>query len=186
MLFVVTGTSGAGKGTIVARLRRQFPDLWWSVSATTRAARAGEVDGDDYHFLTRDDFQRLRDDGGFLEWFEVYGDFKGTPRAPIEERLARGEDVLLELDIQGAVAVQDRFPGDSVVVFVRAPNRQEQQRRLEARGEDAATIERRLAQAPAEEALAEERFDHVVVNDDLERAVEEVSAIIEVSRSASP
>jgi len=152
------------------------------VSATTRAPREGEVDGRDYHFVTREAFERERDADGFLEWFEVYGDLKGTPRAGVEEQLARGGDVVLEIDVQGALAVREQLPG-ALLVFVRPPSREEQHRRLLERGQDdAATIERRLAQAAAEEELAA-RFDAVVVNDDVDRAVGEVAAILETRRN---
>lgn len=128
-------------------------------------------------FLDRDAFERLRDTGGFLEWFDVYGDLKGTPRTPVEEHLAAGDDVLVEVDVQGALAVKEAYP-DAVLVFIRAPSREEQRRRLVARGQDdPAAIERRLAEADAEEALAD-RFDAVVVNDDPDRAADEVAAIL--------
>lgn len=172
-----------GKGTIVRRLLDRDPRLWFSVSATTRPRRADEVDGRDYVFLDREEFERLRDAGGFLEWFDVYGDLKGTPRAPVEERLAAGDDVLLEVDVQGALAVRGSYP-DAVLVFVKAPSRDEQRRRLVERGEDdPEAIERRLARADAEEALAD-RFDAIVVNDDPDRAAEEVAAILSRYREA--
>jgi guanylate kinase len=169
----------------VQRLLDRDPRLWFSVSANTRAPRAGEVEGRDYVFLDRDEFERIRDAGGFLEWFDVYGDLKGTPRAPVEEHLAAGDDVLLEVDVQGALAVRDAYPG-AVLVFVKAPSRDEQRRRLVERGEDdPEAIERRLARADAEEALAD-RFDAVVVNDDPDRAAGEVAAILRRYREAGP
>lgn len=174
---MLAGPSGVGKGTIVRKLLAREPRLWFSVSATTRPRRENEVDGKDYLFVDRDEFERLRDAGGFLEWFDVYGDLKGTPRAPVEEHLAASDDVLLEVDVQGALAVREVFP-DAVLVFIRAPSREEQRRRLVARGEDDTdAIDRRLAQADAEEALAD-RFDAVVVNDDADRATDEVAAIL--------
>jgi guanylate kinase len=167
----------------VRRLLARDPRLWFSVSATTRPRREGEVDGEDYLFLDRQDFERLRDAGGFLECFDVYDDLYGTPRAPVEEHLAGGDDVLLEVDVQGALAVRE-IHRDAVLVFIRAPSREEQRRRLVARGQDdAAAIDRRLAQADAEEALAD-RFDAVVVNDDPDRAAEEVAAILGGHRAA--
>jgi guanylate kinase len=169
----------------VQSLLARDPRLWFSVSATTRPRREGEVGGRDYLFLDRGDFEQLRDAGGFLEWFDVYGDLKGTPRAPVEEHLAAGDDVLLEIDVQGALAVRDAHP-DAVLVFVRAPSREEQRRRLVARGQDDPdAIERRLAEAAAEEALAD-RFDAVVVNDDPNRASDEVAAILAGQRGAPP
>jgi guanylate kinase len=167
----------------VRRLLVRDPRLWFSVSATSRPRRENEVDGKDYLFLDRQQFERLRDAGGFLEWFDVYGDLKGTPRAPVEEHLAAGDDVLLEVDVQGALAVREIHP-DAVLVFIRAPSREEQRRRLVARGQDdAAAIDRRLAQADAEEALAD-RFDAIVVNDDPGRAADEVAAILDGYRAA--
>lgn len=174
-----------GKGTIVRRLLDRDPRLWFSVSATTRPRRADEVDGRDYLFLHRDEFERLRDSGGFLEWFDVYGDLKGTPRAPVEEHLAAGDDVLLEVDVQGALAVRETFP-DAVLVFITAPSRDEQRRRLVERGEDdPEVIERRLGRADAEEALAD-RFDAVVVSDDPDRAADEVAAILRAHLETGP
>jgi guanylate kinase len=159
--------------------------LWLSVSATTRSRRDGEVDGKDYLFLDRREFERIRDEGGFLEWFDVYGDLYGTPRAPVEQHLVAGDDVLLEVDVQGALAVREKYP-DAVLVFVKAPSREEQRRRLLERGrDDPEAIERRLAEAETEEAAAD-RFDAIVVNDDAGRAVQEVAAILGEHREAQP
>jgi guanylate kinase len=181
---VLAGPSGVGKGTIVHKLLERDPHLWLSVSATTRSRRDGEVDGTDYVFLDRHEFERIRDEGGFLEWFDVYGDLYGTPRGPVEEHLAAGDDVLLEVDVQGALAVREKYP-DAVLVFVKAPSREEQRRRLLERGQDdPEAIERRLAQAEEEEQAAG-RFDAVVVNDDAGRAAREVAAILGVHREAS-
>jgi guanylate kinase len=169
----------------VRNLLERDPRLWLSVSATTRPRREGDVDGRDYLFLDRQEFERKRDHGEFLEWFDVYGDLYGTPRAPVEERLAAGGDVLLEIDVQGALTVKKEYPG-SVLVFVKAPSREEQRRRLLERGQDdPAVVERRLARADAEEAAAN-RFDHVVVNDDVDRAGGEVAAILAGHRGESP
>jgi guanylate kinase len=182
-LFVLAGPSGVGKGTIVSRLRQRVPGLWESVSFTTRAPRPDEVDGVDYCFVSREAFEALRDAGGFLEWFEVFGDLKGTPRGPVEEHLAAGDDVLLEIDVQGALKVREQFP-NAVLVFVRPPSPEELRRRLVTRGtESPESLDRRLAAAAAEEAHAPE-FDHVVVNDDVERVVAEVAGIL--SGSSSP
>lgn len=159
------------------------PGLWFSVSATTRPRRVGETDGKDYLFLDRREFERIRDEGGFLEWFDVYGDLKGTPRAPVDEHLEAGDDVLLEVDVQGALAVREKYPY-AVLVFVKAPSREEQRRRLLERGQDdPEAIERRLARAEEEEHAAD-RFDAVIVNDDPGRAAREVAAILESHREA--
>ena len=180
---MLAGPSGVGKGTIVRKLLELEPRLWFSVSATTRSRREGETDGKDYLFLDRREFERIRDEGGFLEWFDVYGDLKGTPRAPVDEHLAAGDDVLLEVDVQGALAVREKHP-DGVLVFVKAPSREEQRRRLLERGQDdPEAIERRLARAEEEEQ-ASDRFDAVVVNEDAGRAAREVAAILEAHREA--
>ena len=185
MLLVLAGPSGVGKGTIVRRLRERFPDLWESVSYTTRTPRVGERDGVEYFFVTRREFEALRDRGGFLEWFEVFGELKGTPREPVEEQLAAGNDVLLEIDVQGALKVRDQLPG-AVLVFVKPPSPEELRRRLVSRGtESAADLDRRLAAASAEAAHAP-AFDVVVVNDDLERVVEEVAGILADPPHRSP
>lgn len=182
MLVVIAGPSGVGKGSIVRRLLERDPQLWFSVSLNTRAPRPGEVHGVDYWFVGRDEFVRLRDQGGLLEWFQVYDDLKGTPRAPVEEHLAAGDDVVLELDVQGARAVREAFP-DAVLVFVMPPSRDVQRERLFARDPhvDPAVLERRLDRAAAEEAQAGD-FDAIVVNDDLSRAVDEVAAILQSRR----
>lgn len=183
ILLVLAGPSGVGKGTIGKRLLARDPSLAWSVSATTRDPRPGEVDGVDYRFLSRDEFEALRDAGGFLEWFEVYGQLKGTPREQLERRLAAGEDVLVEVDVQGAMAIRDQMP-DAVLVFLRAPSREVQRERLAERGaDDDEQVARRIARAEAEEALAD-HFDAVVVNDDADAAVSEVAAILNARRAA--
>jgi guanylate kinase len=185
VLLVLAGTSGAGKGTLGRRLREQDPDLRWSVSWSSRPPRPGEVPGVDYHFVTREEFEALRDAGGFLESFEVYGDLKGTPRQFVADALAEGHDVMLELDVKGALAVRREIP-DALLVFVRAPSRDEQRRRLEARGADGPeAIERRLARAEEEERIAREQFDAVIVNDDVDRATAELTAILESRRGGA-
>jgi guanylate kinase len=187
VLLVLAGTSGAGKGTVGARLRAQDPALHWSVSWTTRAQRRGEVDGVDYRFVTREEFEQLRDAGGFLEWFEVYDDLKGTPKQFVLDELTAGRDVMLEVDVQGALAVRNAAP-EALLVFVRAPNRDEQRRRLEGRaretGETPQSIERRLAAAAEEERIAAELFDEVIVNDDPDRAAAKIAGILKNRRNS--
>jgi guanylate kinase len=181
VLLVLAGPSGVGKGTIGKALLAREPGLTWSVSATTRDPRPGEVDGVDYRFLTPEEFVALRDAGGFLEWFDVYGQLKGTPREPVETALAAGRDVLMEIDVQGALAVRELVP-DALLVFIRAPSRTAQEDRITGRDtDDAEQLARRLAEAAAEEAQAE-RFDAVVVNDELDAAVDEVAAILAARR----
>jgi guanylate kinase len=158
------------------------PDLVFSVSATTRPRRPGEIDGRDYRFVSPATFRELIDDGAFLEWAEVFGHRYGTLIAPIADALADGHDVLLEIDVQGARSVRDRFP-DAVLLFIVPPSAsnflQQLEERLRKRGsESEREIARRLA-AAREEMEEASWFDHVVVNDDVERAATEVAAIID-------
>ncbi len=177
MLFVLSGPSGVGKGTVSKRLQSTVPNLWLSVSWTTRDPRPDEVDGVDYVFVTKEQFEAERDSGGFYEWFEVFGDLKGTPRRPVEQHLDAGWDVLLEIDVQGALKVKD-LQESAVLIFLMPPSSEELRRRLVPRGtESPEALDQRLAAAAAEEARAPE-FDHVVVNDDLERVVSQVAGIL--------
>jgi guanylate kinase len=169
-LLLITGPSGVGKGTLVTRLRERHPDLWLSVSATTRAPRAGEEEGRHYFFLDRAAFERQVAAGGFLEWAEFAGNLYGTPRAAVQERLEAGRTVLLEIELEGARQVRRSFPA-GFQVLLRPPSFEELERRIRGRGTDSEeAIARRLARA-REELAAEAEFDAVVVNDDLERAL---------------
>jgi guanylate kinase len=186
---VIAGPSGVGKGTIVRRVRSRVPDeLVLSVSATTRPPRPGEVDGIDYFFIDGAGFDRMVADGEMLEWAEVFhGHRYGTPAGPVDLHRDAGRDVLLEIDVEGARWVRERAP-DAVMILLEPPSRDELERRLRSRRtESDDSIAERLAKAEWELAQRS-MFDHVVVNDDLERASAEVAAIIEASRdrSASP
>ncbi len=174
---MVSGPSGVGKGTVVGRLLQLRPDLVLSVSCTTRDPRPGEVEGRDYHFISGREFDRLIEDGAFLEWAEVYGHRSGTLWAPVADQLEAGREVVLEIDVQGARTVRDRLP-QAVLVFLAPPSFEELVRRLRSRHtESEAQVARRLA-ATRHEMDAAPWFDHVVVNDDVDRAGAEVAAII--------
>ena len=176
-LFVISGPSGAGKGTLVARVRDQLPSLGLTVSATTRTPRAGEVDGVSYYFLTPEEFQRRVDAGDFLEWAHVHGNSYGTLVREVDSKLACGTSLILEIDVQGALQVKERFP-DAVLIFIMPPSLRVMRERLAARGtETPETIELRLANAQGELALSD-RYDEVVVNDDLDEATSELVRII--------
>jgi guanylate kinase len=168
-LTVLSGPSGVGKGTVVAAVRRMFPDVWVSVSATTRAPRPGETEGVEYHFVDRDRFVRMAKDGELVEHAEFAGNWYGTPRGPLEQRLAAGWPALLEIELQGARQVRASMPS-ARFVFLTPPSWEELVRRLTGRGtEPPEVIERRLERARVELA-AEKEFDAVVVNDDVEAA----------------
>jgi guanylate kinase len=175
-VFVVTGQSGAGKGTLIRRLLERFPQLELAVSATTRPQRQGEQDGIEYWFLSDDEFQRRVEAGEFLEWVEYVGNRYGTLYSEIERIRAAGKAPLLELETDGALKVAERVPG-AVTVFVTAPLRELERRLRERATESAGEIEERVRVAQAQLAVAD-RFDYVVENDDLERAVQELAGIV--------
>ena len=180
-MFVISGPSGAGKGTVIALVQQRLGHVVTSVSATTRAPRPGEVDGREYHFLTEQAFRAGVAAGDFLEWVEYSGHLYGTLRSEVERRVAAGDDVILEIELVGARAVRAAMP-EAIAVFIAPPSMAELAERLRGRGtETAAAIARRLDRAETEVAAAEE-FDHVVVNDDAGRAADEVAAIIEAQR----
>lgn len=178
-LFVVSGPSGVGKGTLVARLRERRPGLGLTVSATTRPPRTGEADGVSYYFLDDAEFARRVESGEFLEWARVHGHRYGTLRSEAERLMARGVSVVLEIDVQGGLNVRTVYP-EVVLVFIEPPSMGELERRLRGRGtEDESAIELRLANASHEMDLAS-LYDVRIVNDDLERATEELAATIDL------
>lgn len=169
-LTVITGPSGVGKGTLVQKLLARHPQVWLSVSATTRSPRAGEQDGISYFFHTRERFDALVADGGLLEWAEFAGNAYGTPRRPVEQRLATGTPVLLEIELEGARQVRRSFP-QGFQIFLAPPSFEELESRIRGRGTDSEeAIQRRLSRA-REELTAQSEFDAVVVNDDLDQAL---------------
>lgn len=177
-LTVVSGPSGAGKGTVIRAVRRLRPDVWVSVSATTRAPRPGEVDGVSYHFLTPQAFAAAAAGGEFLEHASYAGHSYGTPAAPVRERLAAGVGCLLEIDLQGARQVRSALGATALLVFLAPPSWQELERRLTGRGtEDPAAVARRLTRA-REEMSAEDEFDATVVNDDVGAAAARLIALL--------
>jgi guanylate kinase len=175
--FVITGPSGVGKGTLIRALCGRIPELELSTSATTRAPRPGETDGVDYHFLDPDEFARRVEAGEFLEHATYSGNRYGTLRSEVEERMARGAPVLLEIEVQGARQVRESMP-EAVQIFIAPPDPADLRRRLEGRGTDSAeTIEGRLRVAE-EELAAQREFPHIVVNDEVERATGELASIV--------
>jgi guanylate kinase len=176
-VFVITGPSGVGKGTLISRLLERVPDLELSVSATTREPREGEVDGRDYHFLSRAEFDRRVDEKDFLEYANYSGNRYGTLRSEVRKRLDAGRSVVLEIEVQGARQVRAAM-GESVQVFIEPPSPAVLRRRLEKRGTDSTeAIESRL-QVAEQELTAADEFAYRVVNDDLGRATDELEGIV--------
>ena len=180
-LFVVSAPSGAGKTTLCRELRRRLPDLAYSVSVTTRAPRAREVDEVDFRFVDEPEFRAMLARGEFAEWATVHGHLYGTRARGLEESLGAGRDVLLDIDTQGAAQLRARYP-EAVLVFIVAPSMKELEQRLRERRSDAeAEIMRRLARA-REEVHLWRRYDYLVVNRDVTEAMEQLAAIIQAER----
>ena len=176
-VFVITGPSGVGKGTLIRTLRERLPELALSVSATTRAPRAGEEDGRDYHFLSEDEFESRVRAGAFVEHARYGGSRYGTLRSELERHLAAGRPVVLEIEVQGARQIRESLP-EAVQVFIAPPSKEALRTRLVGRGTDSPeAVELRLRTA-AEELAAHDEFDHEVVNDRLEDAVAELVGIV--------
>lgn len=168
-LIVLAGPSGVGKSSVVDELRRQLPPLYFSVSATTRDPRPGEVDGADYHFVGPAGFDRLIERGELLEWAEIHGGLQrsGTPREPVERQLAAGRPVLVEVDLNGARAIKQALP-EAVTVFLEPPSLEELTRRLRQRGTESAVQFARRLETAREEMAARHEFDVVLVNDEVQ------------------
>lgn len=178
ILIVISGFSGAGKGTLMKALLEQHDNYALSISATTRQPRAGELDGREYFFLSRERFEAMIEQGDFIEYADYVGNYYGTPKTYVDQQLEEGKDVILEIEIQGALNIKARFP-DTVLLFVSPPSAEELRRRLIGRGtESLEVIESRLARA-AEESRGMEAYDYFVINDDLEECVESIHQILQ-------
>ena len=179
ILVVVSGFSGAGKGTLMKELLKRYDNYALSISATTRAPREGETDGKEYFFVTKEQFEKMRDERKLVEYAQYVNNYNGTPKEYVEQKMAEGKDVILEIEIQGALKVKKRFP-DALLLFVTPPSAEELRRRLVGRGtETLEVINARLARA-AEEASGMEAYDYLLINDDLDRCVEEMHQLIQL------
>ena len=182
ILAVVSGFSGAGKGTLMKELLKRYDNYALSVSATTRQPREGEKDGEDYFFVNREYFQQMIEEGRLVEYAQYVNHYYGTPRDYVEKKMAEGKDVILEIEIQGALKVKKRFP-DALLIFVTPPSAGELRRRLVGRGtETIEVINARLRRA-AEEASGMEAYDYLLINDEIDKCVEQMHQLITLQHS---
>lgn len=182
LLLVLSGPSGAGKGAICKELQINEPSMRLSVSATTRPPRRGEVEGADYFFLGKEIFKKMIQNGQLLEYAEVYDNHYGTPRRFVEESLGEGLDIILEIDIQGALQVKEKYP-EAVLVFIAPPSKRELEKRLIIRGTDSQEVIGRRLQYVAGEMKLANRYDYIVINDEISKAVNKIRAILTAEKS---
>ena len=182
LLIVVSGFAGSGKGTLMKRLTGDYENYALSVSMTTRAPRPGEVHGREYFFVSREEFEEKIKDGGLIEYASYVENYYGTPRDYVEEQIAAGRDVILEIEIQGALKVRERFP-DAVLIFVLPPSIEELYRRLKNRGTESEDVIRKRMRRAAEEVGAVEKYDYIMINDELEESVKKLHGLIEAAHN---
>jgi len=177
MVLIISAPSGAGKTTLCHHLLKQFPDMRESISYTTRTPRQGEVDGEDYFFVSRDQFQQMVEDDAFAEWAEVHGNLYGTALKTLQDARKNGIDMLLDIDCQGAMKLKEQFEG-GCYIFIMPPSMVELRRRLEGRSSDSQeVIDRRIFRA-AEEIKEARWYDYIIINDSLEKALQELASIV--------
>ena len=177
LLIVISGFSGAGKGTLMKRLVEEYDDYALSVSMTTRAPREGEVEGREYFFTDREHFEEKIKADGFVEYASYVGNYYGTPRAYVESKLAEGKDVILEIEIQGAMKVKEKYP-EAVLLFVMPPSMQVLRSRLIGRGTETEEVVAKRLERAAQEAVGIEDYDYLIINDDLDRCVKELHHLL--------
>jgi len=182
LMLVLSSPSGAGKTTLARRLLDEEPDIVMSISHTTRPKRKGEKDGEDYHFVDRDTFTRMRDHGEFLEWAVVFDNYYGTTRKPVQQALGEGSDVLFDVDWQGAAALRAAAEHDVVTVFILPPTAADLEQRLNVRAQDPPEIVRRRMLGASNEIQHWQEYDYVVVNYDIEQSVAAVRSILAAER----
>ena len=182
ILVVVSGFSGAGKGTLMKELLKRYDNYALSISATTRAPREGEKDGKEYFFVSKEQFEKMRDEQKLIEYAQYVNHYYGTPKEYVEQKMAEGKDVILEIEIQGAMKIKEQFP-ESLLLFVTPPSAEELQKRLVGRGtETADVIAQRLSRA-YEESEGMDAYDYIVVNDDLDVCAAEVQKFVEAAKN---
>jgi len=180
-VFIISAPSGSGKSTLVGRLLNSDPNLLFSVSYTTRRPRGAEVEGHSYHYISREDFETRIRRGEFLEYAEVFGHYYGTHRSILERAIAEHKDLVLDIDVQGARQLKESIR-DAISIFILAPSRDILEQRLRARSEDAETVIQRRLREAADEIRSYTSYDYVLVNDDLERSVDTLAAIVKAER----
>ncbi len=181
LLLVISGPSGTGKGTVCKALMEKRPDIHLSVSATTRAPRPSEVDGESYYFLSEEKFRSMIDNKGFIEWACFCQNYYGTPREKVEEQLAAGHDVILEIEVQGAMQVKSKFP-EAVFIFVMAPSVEELERRLSGRGTEPREVIRERLKTALWEYTNMEKYNYILLNDDVDSATDRLISIIDAEK----
>jgi len=181
ILVVLSGPSGVGKGTVCAALRNSGADIVYSVSATTRAPRVGEIDGVNYFFKTREQFEQMIKNGELLEWAEYVGNYYGTPKAFVDRMLAAGKDVILEIEVQGAMQVKEKYP-DGVFIFLLPPSFEELRNRIIGRGTESAEAIAKRLQTAQEELSYLQYYDYAITNDEVDLACQRIQAILLAER----
>ena len=176
-LTVITGPSGVGKGTIVRKILDSHSDVWLSISATTRKPRSGEIEGEDYFFLNKKNFQEIIDSEGFLEWASFSNNFYGTPKKIVKEKIEKGTNVLLEIELEGARQIRQSFP-EALQIFLAPPNLSELEKRIRGRGTETEDSIRDRLEIANKELIAKKEFDAVVVNKDIEKAFNEIEGLM--------
>ncbi len=177
LLLVISGPSGAGKGTVCKALMEKHPQISYSVSATTRLPRAGEVEGSHYYFKTREEFEAMIAQDELVEWAPVYDNYYGTPKGPVMDALQRDQDIILEIDIQGALQVKEKYP-DGVYIFIVPPSLDELRKRIEGRATDTQEVIAKRMKAAAGEVAQACKYEYIIINDTIENAVHKLEAVI--------